>query len=236
VFTHNTLDLPSPRQRQVVAPSCDGGMSFRHQGQVVLEPPPLKMHFRDPRAFWYQPAGGNGYWVMTVAAGDRVQLYRSNDLLQWAHLSDFVIYPGRGPEDLVKSVVGPFVETPDLFELPVEGGGRKWVLLYGEGFIPPVSCRSIPPIPPFAEAIAPCERGVARPSSGWYAVGQFNGTAFTTEGPNPVRLDGGPDFYAPQTWIAPAAALSPTLPGGVESRRIQAAFPVGPSIRRILVG
>lgn len=68
-------------------------------------------------------------------------------------------------------------ETPDLFGLPVAASnGRRWVLTAGA-----------------------LERGPAGGSGTRYWVGDFDGAAFTADGP--ARwVDHGADFYAAQSW------------------------------------
>ena len=68
--------------------------------------------FRDPKVFWYDGAAGS-YWVMVAveATEYKVVLYKSADLKDWEHLSDF------GPAN----ATGGVWECPDLFALPVDG-------------------------------------------------------------------------------------------------------------------
>ena len=76
--------------------------------------------FRDPKVFWYAPAKE---WRMVVvkAVERKVAIYRSANLKQWTHLSDF------GPA----GAVGGVWECPDLFPLAVDGNPRnvKWVMV-----------------------------------------------------------------------------------------------------------
>jgi len=108
------------RQAQALAWSVDRGITWtRHPGNPVLDIG--STDFRDPKVFWYEPGG---YWVMTVAlpVDQVVRFYRSDDLLAWAHLSDFSS-PGAMPG---------LWECPDLFELPFQGGSC-WVLVISLG-------------------------------------------------------------------------------------------------------
>jgi levanase len=119
VAVYTSWDPATGIQAQSVAYSTDAGETWtKHAGNPVLDLG--SREFRDPRVFWYAEGG---YWVMAVAqAVDHViQLYRSDDLLAWTHLSDF------GPAN----AVGGVWEMPDLFELPVEGqpGVTRWVLV-----------------------------------------------------------------------------------------------------------
>ncbi|WP_051274809.1 glycoside hydrolase family 32 protein [Cellulomonas sp. URHD0024] len=106
-------------QAQSLAYSTDAGETWtKYQGNPVLDLGSTE--FRDPKVFWY---GKGGYWVMAVAlsAEHKIQLYRSDNLKSWTHLSDF------GPAN----AVGGVWEMPDLFELPVDGRKKntKWVMV-----------------------------------------------------------------------------------------------------------
>jgi sucrose-6-phosphate hydrolase SacC (GH32 family) len=116
-YTHHDEGRP---QSQGVAASVDGGTTWRpYDGNPVLRAPEGLVDFRDPKVFRYGDAGA-GHWVMVLAAGDEVALYRSDDLLSWTPGSTF----GRG-----HGAHGGFWETPDLFELEVAGTAeRRWVL------------------------------------------------------------------------------------------------------------
>jgi fructan beta-fructosidase len=101
---------------------------------------------------------------------------------------------------------GPFVETPDLIELPVSNSRTnetKWVLTYSEGFLPPVICQGLrdstglPLTDPKPKQ--ECERSRKFTSRSLYIVGEFDGKQFKPES-QPRPLDFGSDFFAPQTW------------------------------------
>lgn len=115
---HPTL---AGRQAQSLAYSTDGGYTWtKYDGNPVLDRG--SNNFRDPKVFWYDgPAGA--YWVMVAveALDHKVVLYKSPDLKNWEHLSDF------GPANST----GGIWECPDLFELPVDGdpGNTKWVMV-----------------------------------------------------------------------------------------------------------
>lgn len=105
-------------QDQRIAYSTDSGRTWtKYEGNPVLD---LGLSdFRDPKVFWYEP---EEKWVMVVALplDFKVQLYASEDLKEWTHLSDF------GPAGAVTGIW----ECPDLFELPVDGDSdhTRWVL------------------------------------------------------------------------------------------------------------
>lgn len=78
-----------------------------------------KTEGRDPRLLWHEPTR---QWVMVVWSQDNTQtipsdrsgidFYTSTDLKKWTF----------------QSRSGGFYECPDLFELPLENGQKKWVL------------------------------------------------------------------------------------------------------------
>jgi fructan beta-fructosidase len=106
-------------QEQSLAYSTDRGRTWtKYEGNPVLDDPDRE--FRDPKVFWYEPADE---WRMVVvkAVQRKVAIYRSDDLKEWEHLSDF------GPAN----AVGGVWECPDLFPLPVDGKRKrqKWVMI-----------------------------------------------------------------------------------------------------------
>jgi fructan beta-fructosidase len=107
-----------------------------------------------------------------LAVKDRVHFYTSPDLKAWAFASEFGAEQGAH---------GGVWECPDLFELPLAGGGSRWVLLL-----------SINP-------------GAPNGGSGTqYFIGQFDGQRFRPDpgfdGPEARWLDYGRDNYAGVTW------------------------------------
>ena len=104
----------SDTQKQSIAWSTDGGRSYtKHDGNPVLEEPGIK-DFRDPKLLRHGDS-----WIVSVAAGDRIIFYESDDLKEWTCLSEF----GEGI-----GAHGGVWECPDL--IPMEyGGQRKWVLI-----------------------------------------------------------------------------------------------------------
>ena len=78
----------------------DGNPVVKHQG-------------RDPRLLWHEPTK---QWVMCLydeSEGKQwITFHTSPDLKTWTFASR----------------IGNFFECPDFFELPVDGGGKKWVL------------------------------------------------------------------------------------------------------------
>ena len=116
VFTHH---LEAGVERQSLAYSADGGETWtKYRGNPVLEAPDGAPDFRDPRVLWWEGAEG-GHWVMLLAAGTAVWVYRSDNLIDWSFSSAFT---SRGAS-------GRVWECPDLFCLPVgESSRMRWVL------------------------------------------------------------------------------------------------------------
>lgn len=167
VFTHDQENL----QSQSLAYSNDSGRTWiKYAANPVLSAREGFADFRDPRVFWYGD-GGTGHWVMCLAAHDRILFYISPDLIHWSESGSFG--PGHG------STAGVW-ETPELFQLPVDGGPEtRWVLVVG------------------------VQDGAAAGGSGTeYFVGSFDGKTFTSENPPHTVLwgDYGADYYAAQSW------------------------------------
>jgi fructan beta-fructosidase len=154
-------------QQQSLAYSSDRGRTWtKYAGNPVIPNPGIP-DFRDPKLFWHAPTNR---WILLVAAGDRIHIYGSTNLVEWDKLSEFGADHGSH---------GGVWECPDLFELPVDGGPTRWVLIV-----------SINP------------GGPAGGSATQYFLGDFDGTTFTSDGaPNDVLwADRGADFYAPQSF------------------------------------
>ena len=168
IFTYNnhTYDDKKRVEDQNIAYSTDRGRTWtKYAGNPVVPHPGNLTDFRDPKVFWHADR-----WVMVLAAGDRVLFYISPDLKHWELSGSFG--DGYGSTDGVW-------ETPDLFQLPVNGSDSRWVLTVGVG-----------------------SGAYAGGSGTQYFIGSFDGKTFTSENPKETTLwmDHGPDFYAPQSW------------------------------------
>ncbi len=153
------------RQRQEIAFSADGGRTFtEYAGNPVLDR--QSDSFRDPKVLWHAPAAR---WVMAVAAARerRVLFYASPDLRNWTEVGAF------GPA----GVSGADYECPDLVELPVEGGGKRWALFVSTD----------PGTPQGGGAVQ-------------YFVGAFDGSRFMPDDAATRLVDFGKDFYALQSF------------------------------------
>jgi len=120
IFTHHDPAgekmVTSKFQNQSLAFSLDAGINWtKYAGNPVLKSPGLK-DFRDPKVAWYPD---QNKWIMTLAAGDRIQFYSSTDLKTWVKESEF----GAG---LVKP--GRVWECPDLIAFDVDGK-KVWLLI-----------------------------------------------------------------------------------------------------------
>lgn len=161
-------DTNAGHQHQNLAYSTDRGRSWtRHAGNPVLDLGVAE--FRDPKVFWHAPTKR---WVMVVslAAEHKALFFASPDLKHWTRLSEF------GPEGRADV---PNWECPDLFELPLEGGGSRWVLVVSVGGNGPTGGPA-------------CQ----------YFVGDFDGQRFVNENPpdTVLWLDRGCDLYAFQSY------------------------------------
>jgi fructan beta-fructosidase len=157
---------------QSLAVSLDAGRTWtKHPGNPVLLPPDGSADFRDPQVVRYQHPAGPSWWVMVVAAGRVLRFYRSDDLLRWTPTGTYAL-PAADHLGVV--------ETPELFELPVDDTAeRVWVLAVGQ------------------------TAGGPQGGSGVrYLLGRFDGERFTPiDGDTEVRwADHGADFYAAQSW------------------------------------
>jgi len=167
IFTHHLDNV----QSQSLAHSNDHGRTWtKYTGNPVLSSPNNIPDFRDPKVFWYGKKD-TGHWVMCLAARDEILFYTSPNLIHWS--ASGALGPGFG------STAGVW-ETPELFELPMEGGSETcWVLTVG------------------------VQDGTRAGGSGTqYFVGHFDGRTFIPESPKEVVLwaDFGADYYAAQSW------------------------------------
>lgn len=123
IFTHHH-DVPGAQQMiqyQSLAYSKDEGRTWtKYEGNPVLRHDSY-VDFRDPKVFWHEPSS---QWVMIVACGQTVCLYRSSNLKEWVFASEFG--EGIGFHDGVW-------ECPDLFPLTTEDNEIRWVMLVSIG-------------------------------------------------------------------------------------------------------
>ncbi|MEL6917014.1 MAG: glycoside hydrolase family 32 protein, partial [Bacteroidota bacterium] len=105
-------------QTQGIAFSLDNGDTWtKYKGNPVIGNDGMK-DFRDPKVFWDD---ANDQWVMLLVAGDHLQIWNSDNLIDWQKRSEFGKKQGAH---------GGVWECPDLFPLKVKGTNEeKWVLL-----------------------------------------------------------------------------------------------------------
>ncbi|WP_341206763.1 glycoside hydrolase family 32 protein [uncultured Psychrosphaera sp.] len=113
-FTHHSEDEV---QVQSLAYSQDGGFTWQEYANNPVLPNLGIKDFRDPKVIWDEI---NKQWVMALAAGQEIQFFVSNNLINWQLVSAF----GEGV-----GAHGGVWECPDLFPLTTPSGQTKWVLL-----------------------------------------------------------------------------------------------------------
>ena len=121
VFTYHNPKKAKLRtndhQTQGISYSLDHGMNWTmYKGNPVIRNDEKIRDFRDPKVFWHEESSS---WIMSLVAGDHLQLYRSTNLIDWEYASSFGHKQGAH---------GGGWECPDLFPLEVEGE-THWVLL-----------------------------------------------------------------------------------------------------------
>ncbi len=105
-------------ETQGIAYSLDNGRNWtKYGGNPVLKNPGI-IDFRDPKVIWNNDLQK---WNLVLSAHDHVQIYTSENLIDWHHESDFGVDAGAH---------GGVWECPDLFPLKVSGTDqKKWVLI-----------------------------------------------------------------------------------------------------------
>ncbi len=168
LFTH----AGAHGQAQSIAWSNDNGREWnRFERNPVIPAPAGEPDFRDPQVLRW---ASDGHWVMSIATGRRIRFYVSRNLIDWELASEMSPMGGRDET---------LVETPDLFELPLDNTDEtRWVLTFGV-----------------------MSGGPAGGTGTRYLVGTFDGRTFepteTPKGAETAALaDHGPDFYASRTW------------------------------------
>lgn len=107
------------KQQQSLAVSNDRGRTFEFYSSNPVLPNNDDYrvpNFRDPKVFYM-----NGKWIMSLAVGDKIQFFSSNNLTSWSALSEFGAKPTQGAH-------GGVWECPDLLPFTVNGQ-KVWVLL-----------------------------------------------------------------------------------------------------------
>ena len=164
-YTNHDLDRGT--ESQSMAYSTDG-VHFEKTYRNPVIPNPGFRDFRDPKVFLN---GINGGFGMVLAAGDHVQFWKSQNLVDWVQSGEF------GKEE---NPVDSIFECPDLFAVTAREDGRKlWTL--------PVSM-------PFAEHY---RKAVSQYFLGEFDGETFRSTKPCKE---PLWLDYGFDYFAGTTF------------------------------------
>ncbi len=103
------------KQVQSLAFSTDNGMTFKNYANNPILIDENEKDFRDPKLFWHEPTDK---WIMSLATGQTITFYGSENLIDWNKLSVF----GKG----IGCHKGVW-ECPDLFKISNDKV-TKWVL------------------------------------------------------------------------------------------------------------
>ena len=116
-------------QQQNMAFSQDGLLFEPYAGNPVLEDM-SSLDFRDPKVFWHEPTGA---YVMVIAFGTKLRIYRSADLKSWKLASE-IADGAFNPEGYV-------YECPDLMPFEISGEARTcWLLTFSLDTVRRVVC------------------------------------------------------------------------------------------------
>ena len=109
-------------QSQAIAYSTDKGRTWKKYAKNPVIPNTGDKDFRDPKLQWH---AHSGYWIVTLAVGNKVQFYRSRNLKDWSLSGTFGLDEGNH---------GGVWECPDLFEIKATAEHpAKWILLVSVG-------------------------------------------------------------------------------------------------------
>ncbi|MCU0358928.1 MAG: glycoside hydrolase family 32 protein [Cyclobacteriaceae bacterium] len=105
-------------ETQGIAYSNDKGRTWtKHPNNPVIKNPG-EQDYRDPKIFWHE---ASAHWILSLAVKDRIEFYRSKNLIDWEKTGTFGREYGNH---------GGVWECPDLFPLTAEGtNDTHWVLL-----------------------------------------------------------------------------------------------------------
>ena len=114
-----TNDMHHNGEEQCLAYSLDGSEFIKYDKNPII-PSNGRIDFRDPKVFYYKK---DKSYKMVLSVKDHVEIYSSNNLIDWKHVSNF------GPLNYTYPGVW---ECPDLF--PIEYKGKEyWVLILSIG-------------------------------------------------------------------------------------------------------
>lgn len=101
---------------QNLAYSVDGGRTLKKVAEPILEH--IVDENRDPKVYWHEDS--QAYYMVLFLEGNQFGIFRSENLQDWNCTQTI---------ELDKAW-----ECPDLREIPVEGGGSRWVFWSADGF------------------------------------------------------------------------------------------------------
>lgn len=203
-------------QQQCISYSTDGGRTWeQYAGNPVLPNPGIP-HFRDPKVFFHE---GSSAWIMILAAGSELHLYRSQNLMTWEitgiiPISRTMLLQEPSSHPTAQPPRELILECPELFPLRSEDGTKAWVLVFS--------------------VWDNTKQGTAPM---YYTTGDFDGWQFTAEWSNHPggelsesmfsssirRVDFGDDFYAAQSWNY-SQTPDPALPHEQQETKIWIAW------------
>lgn len=183
-YTGNTKDDQGVRNSyQCLATSSDG-INFEKQGPILEQAPGFTGHVRDPKVWWDEQL--SGWWMILGAqredlTGDTIA-YFSKDLLNWDYKGSILQF---------EEPLGYMWECPDLIFLTDEvTGEEKAVFIFSP------------------QGLEPKGHRYHNIFNTTYIVGKWDNeqAQFIPEAESARELaevDGGFEFYAPQTFTAP---------------------------------
>ena len=183
-YTGNTKDDQGVRKSyQCLATSSDG-INFEKQGPILEQAPGFTGHVRDPKVWWDEQL--SGWWMILGAqreelTGDTIA-YFSKDLLNWDYKGSILQF---------EEPLGYMWECPDLIFLTDEvTGEEKAVFIFSP------------------QGLEPKEHRYHNIFNTTYIVGKWDNeqAQFIPEAESARELaevDGGFEFYAPQTFTTP---------------------------------
>jgi len=104
-------------QQQCLAYSSDSGMTWMNYPHNPVIANPGIPDFRDPKVFFHYESSA---WIMLLAAGFEIRLYRSHNLIDWVYTSTLGLDVWNENHVL---------ECPDLFPILSDQGKLHWVLV-----------------------------------------------------------------------------------------------------------
>lgn len=103
-------------EQQSIAFSCDRVHFTPYSGNPVI-PNTDKPDFRDPKVFRNEILN---CWSVAIAAGDHVEFYSSDNLIDWNKTGEF---------GAAENTLGGVFECPDVFALNAPDGSKVWILI-----------------------------------------------------------------------------------------------------------